>query len=106
MEGLLGWIILIALFIWIMKSNKPYNKKELNKQLIEKAEAAQNIICPHCQTKGLVTTEQVKKKVGISGSKATAAVLTCGISMLGTGLSRKNKVTEAHCSNCGQTWFF
>ena len=65
-----------------------------------------NMVCPHCQTKGSVTTKQVKKKSGIHGGKATAAVLTAGFSLLGTGLSRKNKVTEAHCSNCGATWHF
>jgi hypothetical protein len=46
----------------------------------------------------------VKQKKGISGGKATAAVLTAGISILGTGLSRKEKVSEAHCNNCNVTW--
>lgn len=64
------------------------------------------IICPHCQTRGFVTTERVKRKSGIHGGKATAALLTAGVSLLGTGLSQKNTVTEAHCSNCGTTWHF
>jgi len=64
------------------------------------------MICPHCQTKGMVYTKQVKKKKGISGGKATAAVLTAGFSILATGLSRKEKSTEAHCDNCGATWHF
>ena len=45
-------------------------------------------------------------KQGISGGKATAAVLTAGISMLGTGLSRKQKVTKAKCRNCRAEWVF
>jgi uncharacterized Zn finger protein (UPF0148 family) len=64
------------------------------------------IICPHCQTRGKVKTKQVKRKQGISGAKATGAVLTLGLSTLGTGLSRKQKMTEAKCSNCGSVWTF
>lgn len=64
------------------------------------------MICPHCQSKGTVSTERVKMKKGISGSKATAAVFTGGISMIATGLSRKEELTKAHCSGCGSTWYF
>jgi hypothetical protein len=104
-EGLL-WLILIIVVICIVKANKPYNPEGLELQQEEQQAAEVNIICPHCQTKGSVTTQQVKKKVGISGGKATAAVMTCGLSMFATGLSRKNKVTEAHCLNCQSTWYF
>lgn len=62
------------------------------------------LLCPHCQVRGRVTTKEVKVKKGISGGKATAAVFTAGVSLLGTGLSRKQKVTEARCGNCGVTW--
>ena len=65
-----------------------------------------NIVCPHCQEKGHVRTKSVKKKAGISGAKATAAVLTAGVSLLGTGLARKEELTEAYCENCGSTWHF
>jgi hypothetical protein len=64
-----------------------------------------HIVCPHCQTKGKVMTEQVKAKKGISGGKATAAVLTAGLSMLATGLSRKETVTRLACTSCGVSWF-
>ncbi|MDP2181898.1 MAG: zinc ribbon domain-containing protein [Actinomycetota bacterium] len=64
------------------------------------------MVCPHCQSKGTVSTKQVKQKKGISGGKATAAVVTGGLSILATGLSRKEDVTEAHCRNCGNTWRF
>ena len=63
-------------------------------------------ICPHCQTKGTVRTRKVDKKKGISGAKATAAVITGGTSVLVTGLSRKEKLTQAHCENCGSDWLF
>jgi len=65
-----------------------------------------NIICPHCQKRGGVITKPSKKKRGISGGKATGALLTGGLSMLATGLSRKEKVTEARCKNCGAEWLF
>jgi hypothetical protein len=64
------------------------------------------MICPHCQTKGHVWTEQVKVKQGVSGGKATGAVLTGGLSLLAVGLSRKQKVTKANCKNCRSEWMF
>jgi hypothetical protein len=70
------------------------------------AKAAQQatIVCPHCHVGGRVTARQVKRKRGISGGKATGAVLTGGVSMLATGLSRKEAATEMKCDNCGVTW--
>jgi hypothetical protein len=62
------------------------------------------IVCPQCEVKGRVTTELVKVKRGISGGKATGAVLTGGLSVLATGLSRKQAVTRATCGNCHTTW--
>jgi hypothetical protein len=64
------------------------------------------MVCPHCQTKGTVRAKTIQRKAGISGGKATAAALTGGISLLATGLSRKERVTQAHCDNCGSTWKF
>lgn len=64
------------------------------------------IVCPHCQTHGRVHTKVVKRKKGVSGAKATGALLTSGVSLLVTGLSRKERCTEAHCDNCGATWDF
>jgi len=46
----------------------------------------------------------VKVKRGISGGKATGAVLTAGFSILATGLSRKEAATQATCNNCRVTW--
>lgn len=63
-------------------------------------------VCPHCQEKGKVLTKAIKKKAGISGTKATGAILTGGVSLFATGLSRKEAVTEAHCVNCDSTWHF
>jgi transcription elongation factor Elf1 len=68
------------------------------------AEADAQLVCPHCQTKGSVRSTHGKVKKGISGGKATAAVLTAGVSMLATGLSHKGQATQLKCSNCGTTW--
>jgi hypothetical protein len=66
----------------------------------------EQIVCPQCQKRGSVRTENVSMKRGISGGKATGAILTGGLSLLATGLSRKENVTEAKCSNCGSVWHF
>ncbi len=78
------------------KRSEPHPRGVLNSQMI----------CPHCQRKGSVRTKPVKQKAGISGGKATAAIITGGFSVLAVGLSRKEKKTQAHCSKCGNTWFF
>lgn len=64
------------------------------------------MVCPHCSVKGMVRTRRVKQKKGVSGGKATAALLTGGFSMLVTGLSRKEKGTLAYCENCRNQWIF
>lgn len=63
------------------------------------------LVCPHCGTRGLVRSQSVKRKRGISGGKATGAVLTGGVSVLATGLSRKERATRMDCGRCGTTWY-
>jgi hypothetical protein len=75
-------------------------------QDLKQGQVNAQMICPHCQSRGTVRTRRIKQKKGISGGKATARVLTAGVSMLATGLSRKEAATEAHCDNCGSTWYF
>lgn len=64
------------------------------------------MVCPHCQGSNCVMTRSKSKKKGVSGSKLTGAYFTFGFSMLATGLSRKEKVTEAKCKRCGSVWSF
>ena len=64
------------------------------------------LLCQQCGEHGFVHSKLVSKKQGISGGKAVAALFTGGISMLALGLSRKEKITEAYCSNCKSTWHF
>jgi hypothetical protein len=81
-------------------------KTEEENRLKELGQCNPEIICPQCQTKGNVYTKQVKAKKGISGAKATGALLTGGVSILATGLSRKENLTEAYCNKCKTTWHF
>lgn len=67
-------------------------------------EGCNAMICPHCQARGQVRTKQVKVKRGVSGGKATGAVLTAGLSLFATGLSRKEVHTQCLCGNCGMKW--
>lgn len=64
------------------------------------------VICPHCGNRGGVAAKRAKTKRGISGAKATGALLTGGLSLLATGLSRKEWVTDAKCKTCGSQWQF
>jgi len=85
-------------------------RRQVNQRLAameqQKAWADAQLVCPHCQQKGYVRTGPITLKKGISGGKATGAVLTGGVSLLATGLSRKEQHTQAHCSNCNSTWVF
>lgn len=65
---------------------------------------ADRIICPHCHVAGRVTVTLTSRKRGISGGKATGAVVTGGASVWLTGLSRREGVREMTCGNCGVTW--
>lgn len=69
-----------------------------------RAEEAARIVCPYCQTQGSVSTQSVRRKQGISGAKATGALMTGGMSMFATGLSRKQSMTHMQCRNCGVSW--
>jgi len=78
-------------------------RQQKNNRLFGESNGA--MICPHCQSRGTVHTKAITRKKGISGGKATAAIFTGGVSMLATGLSRKEKATQVYCSNCMNTWF-
>lgn len=66
----------------------------------------EKMLCPHCSTRGHVQTKKETRKAGVSGGKATGALLTAGLSLFVTGLSRKETVTAAYCGNCEAEWSF
>ena len=70
-----------------------------------KPDGSEMIICQYCQRRGGISLRKVKRKKGISGGKATAAILTLGWSLLATGLAKKVDQTEVHCSYCGMIYY-
>jgi hypothetical protein len=60
--------------------------------------------CPHCQGIGTVIVEKVKKKKGVSPGKVAGALFTGGISLVGTGLAKKEVVNQLTCTACGISW--
>lgn len=104
--------ICVAIAIWVsgIDSKKlsylnPEERKEYDRSRLLGPIRPQ-IVCAHCQVQGSVRTKGMEKDAGISGKKASAAALTGGISILATGLSRKERITQAHCDNCGSTWTY
>lgn len=73
----------------------------MNKQ--SKQDRDVKIVCSSCHTAGNVRTSKREVKRGVSGGKAVAALLTCGVSLFLVGLSRKATVMAMACSNCGVT---
>ena len=62
------------------------------------------LVCPHCQTRGQVSTSKVKVKTGFSTGKAALSLVTLGTSTLLTGLAKKGYITKARCGACGSEW--
>lgn len=53
----------------------------------------ENLICPHCQTKGQVRTKSVEE---ITKTKV--------VPIIGNNIKSRRGVTQAHCDNCKITW--
>lgn len=104
--GLIGFLLTTD-WAEVEESNrrkKATEEKERQKQKQEERERQLKIVCPHCHESGFVTAERVKLKKGISGGKATGALITAGWSVLFTGLSREEDARKLTCSNCGTEW--
>ena len=68
------------------------------------AASTKEMVCPHCQTKGSVTTRKVLSRPSAAGDVGALAILTAGLSLLGSWLSRQQAVTQAWCGHCGVSW--
>jgi hypothetical protein len=66
----------------------------------------QRMQCPHCQVPGCVRLKAVRRKKGISGAKAIGALMTGGLSLVATGIARKDNLTQARCDHCTVQWDF
>src|SRR4051795_7895960 len=100
MSTFLSIIVLIAIVLGVIAKVKAENAEQ-----VARAAGAKRIVCPHCGHVGTVGTQKTKVKQGISGGKATGAILTGGISLLATGLSRKQAGQKMTCGNCRVAWF-
>lgn len=57
----------------------------------------EHLVCPHCQTKGLVRAKQATKIVTSTGKVG-------GILKTNTTSKTTAVVTQHHCDQCGTTW--
>ena len=95
-------IVIVAIFDYILnRREETPHQRDIRLGLLNP-----ELFCPHCQSKGHVRTKWVSQKAGVSGGKATAALLTGGFSLLAVGLSRKQELTQANCEKYGSTWTF
>ena len=106
MDGFSVFLILVIVIVAIFDILNRRREETPHQRDIRLGPLNPELFCPHCQSKGHVRTKWVSQKAGVSGSKATTAVLTGGLSLLAVGLSRKQELTQAHCDNCNSTWLF
>lgn len=102
-------ILFMAACVWVivMQVKRIKQRRAAGESLVDIAAGNMRrpeMVCPHCQTKGSVLVSKARRKSGLSGGKATGAVLTGGVSVLATGLSRKQSVQACQCTNCGMKW--
>ena len=104
----IAMLLMLAAMCGLCYELSPHPEREAKKakEREEKAARDAKLLCPHCQKFGFVKTEATVVKRGVSGGKATAALLTGGLTMLATGLSQEDTMTKATCANCGSTWMF
>ncbi len=115
---LLPSLIALAIAVLVVSWAIPFAAKRIAGMVDDKRELSRSarpgsygplnreMICPYCQNKGTVRTKRVSRKTGIGGHKATAALLTRGLSLFATGLSRKEMATRARCDSCQNVWEF
>ncbi len=91
--GLVCLLIIVVLCIAYAGYYVRYRRTKVSSPLDETAEQEliygpinPVLVCPHCRKKGSVRTRGVDRKKGISGGKATGAILTGGLSVMATGL--------------------
>jgi DNA-directed RNA polymerase subunit RPC12/RpoP len=89
-----------AVWFWFFVMHRKPSPEEAERE----RQAQAQIRCPHCGQTGCVTKQLVERKQGISGGKATGALLTVGFSLALTGLSRKQQMSHMKCANCHMEW--
>jgi len=61
--------------------------------------------CQYCNGIGTVVVQQVKRKKGVSPGKIAGAVVTGGISLVGTGVAKKVWMNQLTCTACQMKWY-
>lgn len=99
-----GWVAVAVAFL-MAASLSPKKPASASPSLLDRlAGLRPKVVCKHCGTAGQVFVNRVERKRGISGGKAAGALFTGGLSLLATGLSRKEAVSSMRCKNCGMKW--
>jgi hypothetical protein len=105
--GLAGFVLALFMFSFVLTTVDVPRVAPESRPLVSQPEQwgtlNDKMICPHCQHKGIRTGEVVRKK-GVSGGKATAAILTSGLSLFAVGLSRIEREMECRCPHCSTIW--
>lgn len=94
-----------TLYVVVVLGGIGYAAYKVNQWHDEEAgKGADKILCPHCGVRGCVTGRSMVRGKGISGGKATAGLMTGGLSLPFAGLSKNQRVRTLKCSNCNSTW--
>lgn len=92
-----GSIIVTAIFSLFMFATIPLWHPTVAREIAaQRREWDSRIICPHCETKGCVSTKAPFVNMAIGG-KSTVALM---------GADLSDCKTRATCSNCGSVWHF
>ena len=104
--GFLAAVFVITAIVQGVRRAKmsPEQRRLQHHDSTAKATVSAAMICPHCQTKGMVRTEAITENAGILQARLIGARITGGLSMLVTGPSRKEHQTQARCGKCQATW--
>ena len=62
------------------------------------------IVCPMCGEKGGVRAHRRKAKKGFSTGKIMGGLFTGGISLLATGIAKKDWIYKCYCEKCGMEY--
>lgn len=115
--GPLITIVFATISLTIRRGGQPFSSSEAFDQFgaaldrvqdrlqgIGEWNAVPEVICPYCQRKGGVSWRPRTDDAGISGTKATAAFWTGGLTIFSHGLTNTVQNREASCGTCNMVW--
>lgn len=103
----MGWVtvfvlLMFGLIIWVFHLNTIAKARFEEMSPAERATFTfgalnEHLVCPHCQTKGLVRAKQVQRT-------ATSVGTVGGIMKAKTSSQTTAVVAQHHCDQCSTTW--